>query len=302
MNDCQLTDVTLRDGLQAEGIAISLDRKIKVARALDSLGYDRLEITGFAHPKWIPQLADADEFCQQFLKVPPRTEVMAFVPNLRGLERAIAFEIPWISMFVAVSETFNKKNVNLSIQETVFEIERVYNLVKAKGRKLRVYVSAAFGCPYEGEVNFESLERLFGKLRAFQCDEVVLSDTIGVATPSRMASVVKVALKYFAVESLVVHLHDTYGMAVANCEKAWELGVRRFDGSTGGIGGCPYAQGSTGNVATENIWYLMSRSGRRRALSQDALQAAHECLKDSGLSPKSSLSMILSNGGRLYGS
>lgn len=301
MNDAFFTDVTLRDGLQSESKVISTELKLELADNLIALGSNRIEITSFVSPTWIPQFFDSDSFCRQFFEKDRSVETMAFVPNLKGAERAIQFPLPWLSTIVAVTEAFNQKNTNRSLDETAFELETLVEFVKKKGRKIRLYISTVFGCPYQGKVSEEALERAFALAKRLSPDEIVLSDTIGVATPLLIEEVMKVAIRFFPVSQIALHLHDTYGMALANCEMGWQLGVRMFDGSTGGIGGCPYAKGASGNVALEELQYMLFRSGRAAKLKVPSLVACLARLRSAGIEPRSRVATILNNGGALYG-
>ena len=296
-----LTDVSLRDGLQAEARTLSTDTKVSIFENLAGMGFERLEITSFVNPKWIPQLAGAEALCARIEALGLSQQTMAFVPNKKGLERLLRFKIEWVSAFVAASETFNRKNVNMGIQETLGEIGVVRELAKRASRQVRVYLSTAFGCPYEGEVNLKALDHCLKQLSSLAPDEVVLSDTIGVATPVQVGRVIDVASQHFSLERIGVHFHNTYAMGLAATQAAFDRGVRRFDGSTGGIGGCPYAKGATGNLASEEIWYLFFRQGLRRGFSVAQLTKCFECLEGAGLTLSSALAPIVARGGEIYG-
>jgi hydroxymethylglutaryl-CoA lyase len=299
-----ITDVTLRDGLQMEkSIAASL--KLALFDKLVACGYDRLEVTSFSHPKWMPQFADSEAFCQLLYQSPkklPDLEWMAFVPNERGLERLLAYPIPWVSAFVAASETFNQKNVNADIATTLTALKPLVVKAQAAGRKVRLYVSTVFGCPYEGAIDEAKLFTTLNGVAALNPDEIALSDTIGVALPGQVRAIVKKFANTYPIEKTALHLHDTYGLAVAGCEAGFEVGIRRFDGSTGSIGGCPYAKGATGNVAAEELQYLFRRLGAVPEFRGTEIQAALETLRtDLGLTVKSRLNDIWQRGGTLYG-
>ncbi|MBI3294612.1 MAG: hydroxymethylglutaryl-CoA lyase [Deltaproteobacteria bacterium] len=296
-----LTDVTLRDGLQAEAHTVSTNDKIQLFKLLLAVGYDRLEITSFVNPKWIPQLGDAEVFCEAAFAEKVSTPLMAFVPNEEGLERLLKYPIGWASLFIAASEAFNQKNVNRNIAVTAEEVKRTVALAHTESRKARVYISTVFGCPYQGVVSDSELKEVFLAVKAANPDEIALSDTIGVGTPQRVGEVVELATEYFPLNKLAFHFHDTYGMGLACSQRAMELGIVQFDGSTGGIGGCPYAKGATGNLATESLWYLFFREGRRPVLPVPALRTLFENLLKAGLSPRSPLAVIHSKGGKIYG-
>lgn len=301
----KLTDVTLRDGLQMEASLIPVDKKLELFEKLDSCGYARLEITSFVHPKWVPQFADSEAFCQKLFAGPaPRTpELMAFVPNEKGLERLLHFPIDWVSAFIAVSESFNQKNVNQSIAETLESLKVVVASSHREKRHVRLYVSTVFGCPYEGAIPEAQLFDVLKKVIDLGADEIALSDTIGVATPESVTHIVEKFLKSYPAEDTALHFHDTYGMAVANSVAAWRAGIRKLDGASGGIGGCPYAKGATGNVATEAIAYAFFRERAehfkfRKTETETVLRALGEGL---GLTLHSSLWEIMKKGGNWYG-
>lgn len=297
-----LTDVTLRDGLQAESKIVSLEHKLKLLELLSECQFNRLEITSFVNPKWVPQLSDSEKLCEAWFKQTHTQETMAFVPNEKGCQRLIQFPIPWVSCFVAASPTFNQKNVNASIDDTLKEVEAIITTAKSAKRKVRLYVSTVWGCPYEGDIDSAKLESLLEKISKLELQEIALSDTIGVATPETIKKVMNLSSRYIALEKTALHLHNTYGFALANIQAGFELGVRSFDGSLGGIGGCPYAKGATGNVASDDIRNLLVRE---KVLAHFPKQEIQKTLKflsqDVGLSLNSSLSKILEKGGTWYG-
>jgi hydroxymethylglutaryl-CoA lyase len=296
----RLTDVTLRDGLQMEAF-LSNPKKIELLRRLAHCGYSRLEITSFVNPKWVPQFREADELCAEiFAKPESLPELMAFVPNARGLERLLKFPFPWVSLFVAASETFNKKNVNQSIAETLEEADRVIASARAAGRKTRLYVSTVFGCPYEKDISDLQLNKVLAEAARLGPDEIALSDTIGVATPGHVERVVHGAVRHFALDKLALHLHDTYGLAVAGVIAGYRAGVRAFDGSTGGIGGCPYAKGASGNVALEKLAYALHREGAMAAPKVAVIRETIQWLEREGLGVSSQIADIFRKGGTLY--
>lgn len=301
--DIHITDVTLRDGLQVESKLLSSEERKTLFQALLKCSYQRYEITSFSHPKWMPQFADSDSFCQELLSSPAKisAELMAFVPNERGLDRFLKFEIPWVSAFVAASETFNQKNVNQSRQETLAALKPLFAKAKAHQRKVRLYVSTVFGCPYEKEITEKKLFPILKAAIDLGPDEIALSDTIGVATPGQVDSILEQFLKLYPVEKTAMHFHNTYGLALASAIAAAQKGVRRFDGSTGGIGGCPYAKGATGNVPTEELQYALSRQGYSVKIEAAALKKSLELLSTQGLSVRSRLFDIWARGGEIYG-
>ena len=298
----ELTDVTLRDGIQMVPRVLTTSEKAALYSGLIDCGYSRLEVTSFVHPKWMPQFADSESFCEKIFSVQCKTELMAFVPNEKGMERLVAFPIPWVSTFIATSEEFNKKNINLSIAETLVTLEKIIKRARAAGRKVRVYISTVFGCPYQGPISNEQVLSLLKKIVALCPDEVALSDTIGVATPSQVREILDLSLPVVSKEKLALHFHNTYGMAVANASRAYELGIRKFDGSTGGVGGCPYAKGASGNVASEELVYYFFREQRAESFRLPAITKVLELLAEKlKISVRSHLYEILKKGATLYG-
>jgi len=225
----QLIDVTLRDGLQAEAKAIPTDKKIELFERLVPFGFSRLEITSFAHPKWIPQLADSEAFCKSIFAGGKEydTELMAFVPNVKGLDRLLQYPISWASAFISTSETFNTKNVNCSIKENLSIIKALIEKAHGSSRKMRIYVSTLFGCPYEGAVDVEKALGVLKAVADYGPDEIALSDTIGVGTPDQVESLVGQFRDHYSVGKMAMHFHNTYGLALASAEKAFQLGVTR---------------------------------------------------------------------------
>lgn len=296
------TDVTLRDGLQAESKVVPVDKKLELYRKIVGSAPERIEFTSFVHPKWIPQLADAEAFCEAVAKEKSKgPELMAFVPNSKGLERLLKFDIPWASVFIATSETFNKKNVNASIDETLEELKKVLAAAHSAGRKLRIYISTVFGCPYEGDLSDAQVMKVLKQVASLGPDEIALSDTIGVGTPSAVKRIVGAFAKEFDLKKTALHLHDTYGLAAANAFAGFESGVQSFDGSSGGIGGCPYAKGATGNVALEDLRYLFRRVGQDLKFSPAASFDATSFLEALGFSVHGKLHDILKKGGKVHG-
>lgn len=298
-----LTDVTLRDGLQMEKKLVSAAQKFELLKAISNCGYSRIEVTSFVNPSKVPQFADAEEFSKRVYGskelLPP---LMAFVPNLKGAERALNYLYPWLSCFVSVSEKFNQTNVNASIDQSLASVESIVEHCRLKKRQVRVYVSTAFGCPYEGEVSMGTLTRVMRTVASFGPDEVALGDTIGVATPDQVRDIVSRVAEYVPIENLALHFHNTYGLGIACALTAYELGVRKFDGSTGGVGGCPYAKGASGNVAIEDLNYALFRQKAVKSFLINETQTALSYLtKTLGLSTQSALGAIWEKGGEWYG-
>jgi hydroxymethylglutaryl-CoA lyase len=266
-------EVSLRDGLQNEAAPIPLAGKVALARALLDSGLTRLELTSFVSPRWVPQLADAEELIRA-MPPPPGVSFSALVPNATGLERALAVGIGEIAVFLSASETHNKKNTNKSIASSLDTFEEVVPPARQAGLRVRAYVSTVWGCPYEGDVPVSRSLEIARKLVELDCYQVSLGDTIGVGTPVQTKRIVSAFLAELPAEKLALHFHDTRGTALANCLVGLELGVRDFDASVGGIGGCPYAPGAAGNLATEDLVYLLEGMGVRTGVDLDKLVEA----------------------------
>lgn len=245
----RIVEVGPRDGLQNEARFVPTDSKIAFVNALSSCGFDEIEVSSFVSPKWIPQLADAEAVFAG-IERRPGVRYMALVPNLEGLERAHNARVDKVAVFTAASETFSRKNNNASIAETLVRFEPV---VARAGVPVRGYLSTAFHCPYEGRIAPAQVVPVAQALIDLGCSELSIGDTIGKATVEEVTSLLEVLLPHCRTVDVALHFHDTYGNAVANARAGYELGVRIFDASAGGIGGCPYAPGAPGNVATEAL-------------------------------------------------
>lgn len=256
----RIVEVGPRDGLQNEQTILSVDRKLEYIRLLIAAGLDDIEVSSFVHPRWVPQLADAAELIGHLPKA-AGVRYSALVPNMKGLERALATGIERIAVFTAASETFNKKNINMGIAESIDTYRPVVEKALQEGVSVRGYISTCFMCPYEGEIAKEKVADVTRALFDLGVDEVSIGDTIGAATPVDVESTVSHLLSRFPTTKLAMHFHDTYGMAIANVFASLQLGISVFDSSAGGIGGCPYAPGASGNVSTEKLVYLFDRLG-----------------------------------------
>lgn len=268
-------EVGPRDGLQNESRLIPTDSKIQLIDALSDTGLRAIEITSFVNPKWIPQLADALEVARRIRRV-PGVAYSALVPNLKGLESALSAHMPEIAVFLSASETHNKKNVNKSIAETLEAFRETIPPALDQGLKVRAYVSTVYGCPYEGAVDPARAVQLCRDLRALGCYQVSLGDTIGVANPRQVREVLARVLEEHPQEAVAVHFHDTRGTALANILMAVEMGITTVDSALGGLGGCPYAPGASGNVATEDVVYMLEGMGVATGVNLDALVACSE--------------------------
>ena len=255
-----LKEVGPRDGLQNEKTHIATADKVQLVNLLSQTGLNYIEVTSFVHPKWIPQLADAVEVLQAIKRQKDITYA-ALVPNMRGLERALQAEVDEVSVFMSASESHNQSNINKSIDETFPILQEVVNGAKAAHKNVRGYISTVIGCPYEGYIQPEKVLRVTEKLLEMGVDEISLGDTIGVGVPTQVENLLEELLKRYPVENFAMHFHDTRGTALANIVKSLEIGITKFDSALGGLGGCPYAKGASGNVATEDLLYLLDEMG-----------------------------------------
>jgi hydroxymethylglutaryl-CoA lyase len=274
----RLKEVGPRDGLQNEKTIVSIEDKIQFINLLSHSGLDYIEITSFVHPKWIPQLADALEVAKGITRVSGVTYA-ALVPNLKGLERAIEANIDEISVFMSASESHNLKNINKSIAATFPVLKNVVEESLVVGKSVRAYISMVFGCPYEGKVPMDSVIRVVDKLIEMGVSELSLGDTIGIANPKQVQEVIEILLKRFSSRQLALHFHDTRGLALANILASLEMGMSTFDSSVGGIGGCPYAKGASGNVATEDLQYMLDGMSIQTGINQNELVKAAEFIQ-----------------------
>src|SRR5881296_328956 len=269
----RIVEVGPRDGLQNESSIVPTARKAEFIKLLVAAGFQDIEVASFVHPQRVPQLADADELVRQ-LEPASNVRYSALVPNMRGLERAIQSGIRRIAVFTAASETFNKKNINMGIQESIGVFEPVVDRALKEGISVRGYVSTCFVCPYEGPVSKEKVAEVIAALFKLGVDEVSIGDTIGAATPRDVETTCGYLLQQFAGHKLAMHFHDTYGLAIANIYQALQMGFTVFDSSAGGLGGCPYAPGASGNLATEDLVYLLDRLGIKSGVSLDLVRRA----------------------------
>jgi isopropylmalate/homocitrate/citramalate synthase len=272
--DVRVYEVGPRDGLQNESQPIPTATKLRFIELLADAGLREIEATSFVSPGAIPQLADADELMAT-LERRPGVRYPVLVPNARGLERAATAGVDAICVFTAASETFTRHNIGMSIDESLAAFEPVVAHARREGWWIRGYLSTAFGCPYEGPISERAVADIAERLLALGVDELSISDTIGVAGPADVRRVVDaLGIAGIGADRLAMHFHDTRGTAVANVATAIGLGIRCFDASTGGTGGCPYAPGAAGNLATEDLVYLLDREGLRHGVDLDGVLAA----------------------------
>jgi hydroxymethylglutaryl-CoA lyase len=265
-------EVGPRDGLQNEARPIATADKVAFIDGLSQTGLPFIEITSFVNPKWIPQLADASQVATAIQRR-PEVGYSCLVPNKRGLDSALAAGMREVAVFLSASETHNKKNVNKTIAETLAAFEEVIAPAREAGVRVRAYVSTVFGCPYEGAVDPQKVVALVKELRARGVYQISLGDTIGVGTPLQVRSVLAQILEVAPLEELAVHFHDTRGTALANVLIAVGMGISTVDSAIGGLGGCPYAPGASGNLATEDVVYMLHGMGIETGVDLEALVA-----------------------------
>lgn len=268
-----IKEVGPRDGLQNEKEWIPTDQKIAWINMLSNTGVREIEYSSFVNPKMIPALKDAREVGRK-IKRNPNVVYSALVPNMKGLEFALEAGIDGASVFMSASEMHNQKNINKSIAETYPVLEEVIKEAKAVGKRVTGYVSTVFDCPYQGKITPEQVLEVCQRLVDAGADDLSLGDTIGTAVPTDVEKLLEVLLKHFPKEKLILHFHDTRGMAIANIMTSLHYGVTRFDGSVGGLGGCPYAKGATGNVDTNDVLYLLHGVGIQTGISERKMQQA----------------------------
>lgn len=260
VDSVNIVEVGPRDGLQNEKVTIPTRAKIDYITALGDAGLRVIEAGAFVSPKWVPQMADTAEVYRNIPK-DPGVDYPVLVPNMKGLERAIETGVTSISIFTAASDTFNQRNINMTIDDSFVNYAPVVARAREEGMRVRGYVSTAFGCPYEDEVAPEKVLEVSARLLDLGCYEVSVGDTIGVGTPMQVQGVIGVLLQVIPASKLAMHFHDTRGTALANTLAALEMGIRTFDCSAGGLGGCPYAPGASGNMATEDLVYMLDKMG-----------------------------------------
>lgn len=272
-----IVEMGLRDGLQNEKTILSTADRISLFKQLVDAGSKRIEIGAFVSPQWVPQMAGTSEIVEQALslkkngKIPKKAELSVLVPNERGMLDAMSSGIKEVAIFTAASESFAQKNTNCTIEESFARFEPVMALAKKHRVKVRGYLSTCFGCPFEGKINEDKVVKLAARLYKMGCFEVSIGDTIGVAVPSQVQSLLKKLKKVIPVSKIAMHFHDTRGTAVANVLAAYQMGVTVFDSSVGGLGGCPYAPGAQGNVSTEDLVYMFHGMGVKTGLDLEKL-------------------------------
>ena len=278
MSAITVYEVGPRDGLQNEAAILPIADKVAFIAALADAGLPVIEVSAFVNPARVPQMADADEVCRTIQRR-PNTRYAALVPNARGLDRALAAGITDVAVFAAASETFSRRNINQSVAESLATYRDVATRALSAGCRVRAYLSTAFGCPFEGEVPIATVAGLTSELRQMGAYEVAVSDTIGVAHPGQVRRVLDAVLQRVPAADVALHFHDTRGIALANVLASLEFGIATFDSSAGGLGGCPYAPGATGNLATEDLLYMLHGLGHATDVSIDAVYSASKAIE-----------------------
>jgi len=265
-----LVDVGPRDGLQNEKQTVPAEVKIGLVHRLQDAGLKEIEVTSFVSPKWVPQMADNAQVMAGIQRR-PGVRYAALTPNMKGLEGALASGVDEVVVFGAASEAFSQKNINCSIDESIERFAPVVEAARAAGVVVRGAISCALGCPYEGEVAPERVERVARLMKQIGVQHMGVADTIGVGTPVKVQRALEATLKHYSLDDISGHFHDTYGQALGNTLAALEMGVWRYDTSVAGLGGCPYAKGATGNVATEDVVYMLHGMGIETGIDLDKL-------------------------------
>ena len=265
-----LVDVGPRDGLQNEAQPVPAATKIGLVHRLQQAGLKHIEVTSFVSPKWVPQMADNTEVMAGIQR-PAGVRHSVLTPNMKGFESALASGADEVVIFAAASEAFSQRNINCSIAESIERFRPVADAARAHGLRVRAAVSCALGCPYQGEVGVDAVVDVAQRLLDIGAHHIGIADTIGVGTAGRVSAVMEAALKHVPLAELSGHFHDTYGQALTNIHACLQLGIHTFDASVAGLGGCPYAKGATGNVATEDVVYLLHGLGIHTGIDLDAL-------------------------------
>ncbi len=276
----RLVEVGPRDGLQNEKTIINLEDKFNFIKNLAAAGLKEIEASSFVRAEKIPQMQDSAQLFDRLIAEPSlkNTHLISLVPNLIGMKEALVHGVKDIAVFTSTSNSFNKKNINSTIDESLLKIEEVLSVAKTQHIRTRGYISTVFGCPYEGKTSLTELKRIALRLKELGVYEISLGDTIGIANPKQVQEVIEFLSVDFPLDFFSMHFHDTRGMAIANVLTSLELGIGSFDSSAGGLGGCPYAVGASGNVATEDLVYLFESMGIKTGVDLDKLIYASELI------------------------
>ena len=275
----KLVDVGPRDGLQNEKAPVPAAVKVELVHRLQAAGLKEIEVTSFVSPKWVPQMADAAQVMAGLTRR-PGVRYSVLTPNLQGFEAALASNPDEVVVFASASEAFSQRNINCSIEESISRFAPVVEAARARGIYVRGAMSCTVGCPYEGDVDPERVGELAALMKGIGVQHIGVADTIGVGTPLKVQRAIEATLQHYALDDVSGHFHDTYGQALANTLAALQLGVWQFDTSVAGLGGCPYAKGATGNVATEDVVYLLHGMGIDTGIDLDQLVDAGQFISD----------------------
>ncbi|MDO8371959.1 MAG: hydroxymethylglutaryl-CoA lyase [Polaromonas sp.] len=275
----KIVDVGPRDGLQNEKAQVPAAVKIELVHRLQDAGLTEIEVTSFVSPKWVPQMADAAEVMAGITRK-PGVRYSVLTPNMKGFEAAVLSKPDEIVVFAAASEAFSQRNINCSIEESIERFRPVTEAALSQGIRVRGAISCAVGCPYEGEVAPERVEMVARLLKGIGVQHMGVADTIGVGTPLKVQRAMEAALKHYAIDEVSGHFHDTYGQALGNTLICLEMGIWNYDTSSAGLGGCPYAKGATGNVATEDVVYMLQGMGIETGIDLDKLIDAGKFISD----------------------
>ena len=291
----KLVDVGPRDGLQNEKAPVPAAVKVELVHRLQAAGLKEIEVTSFVSPKWVPQMADAAEVMAGITRR-PGVRYSVLTPNLQGFEASLASDPDEVVVFASASEAFSQRNINCSIAQSIERFAHVVEAARARGIYVRGAMSCTVGCPYEGEVDPDRVAYLAGLMKGIGVQHIGVADTIGVGTPLKVQRAIEATRQYYALDDISGHFHDTYGQALANTLAALQLGVWQFDTSVAGLGGCPYAKGATGNVATEDVVYLLHGMGIDTGIDLDQLVDAGVFISDFlGRKPNSRAATALMN-------
>jgi hydroxymethylglutaryl-CoA lyase len=291
----KIVEVGPRDGLQNEAVSVPVEVKIELIEKLTNAGLPVVESGSFVSPKWVPQMAASGDVYRGIHKKPGVGYPM-LVPNMKGLEAALEAGVEEIAIFAAASESFTQKNINCSIDESIEQYRQVVAKALAENLKVRGYISCVLGCPYEGEVSFDSVTRVAARLLDQGCYEISLGDTIGVGTPGKARALIEQVLDTVPVSQLAAHFHDTYGQALANLHAVLQCGIAVIDSSVAGLGGCPFAKAATGNVATEDVLYMLDGMQIETGVDMDKLLEAGSYISNFlGRQPASKTALALQN-------
>lgn len=300
----RIIEVGPRDGLQNEKTIVSMEDKVTFIKMLAAAGLKDIEATSFVRAEKIPQMSDGAELFKRLGQEADLQgkNLISLVPNMTGLNAAIAAGVKDIAIFTSTSNTFNQKNINATIEESMQRLQEVMHEARKKGLRARAYISTVFGCPYEGRTELDVLKDLVGRLKSMGVYEISLGDTIGIANPLQVKKTLEFLQKDFDPSFFAMHFHDTRGMAAANVLTSLEMGMTSFDSSAGGLGGCPYAQGASGNVATEDLYFLFSSMGIETGIDMEKLARASRFIlsklgKESGSKYLKSYKLPYPNGG-----